>query len=166
MLFSQLPTEIIQLFMQYTCIRDEKRSSGISSFFLSTHRENSTERLSRIKSNELNFNLLLSHIIANEKDGFAILHDKECMNILIEQTPKNLPHWILGLAECQPNLVYFLLWVPAYKNLLTLEEFRHLQSYESFGKFIISNGILPPESELTDRCKMDIEDDFLFSNKV
>lgn len=99
---------------------------------------------------------LLNFIQNNEQDAPVILQNKICKKILLEKRPKNLPHWILSLAEKHPKVVTNFLQDEEYKNSLSPIEFLYLvRNYPDLEEFVRGNNIAEPmQNNILD------EDDF------
>lgn len=68
----------------------------------------------------------LDCITVDEKTGYAILFDSTCKDILINKRPKMLPHWILSVAQAQPNLLQPILEDDDYLESLSFSEINFL----------------------------------------
>lgn len=88
---------------------------------------------------------LLTHIVNNPEDAIEIVQDEICQNILIENRPNDMPHWLLGLMDCQQNLALHLLKIDTYRNSLTLDEFTFLrENYPAVQDLAVKNSIAEP----------------------
>lgn len=147
MMFDRLPEELLKELSDFLNLKHEVSFSLINRKFNEQFRLNLLRRLDAIlsKNEKVFFSHLLHFVQKNEKDGLAILKDPFCKNILIEERPKQLPHWMLGIAECQPVLMPFLLNDNDYKNSLSPEEFEYLmQNYSAIKVFVEKHQITPP----------------------
>ncbi|WP_454782323.1 hypothetical protein [Legionella sp. WA2022007384] len=132
-MFSKLPNEILEIICSYLNVKEE-RNLGL--FFKNVENVRKEQLMRRAKkilngSEQVVFCHLLQCIIESEKDGLAILQNERCKNILLNQKSKSLPHWILGIGECQPNLLEFIMEDTDYRNSLTKLETEHfITNYE------------------------------------
>ena len=83
--------------------------------------------------------------------GLAILRDKHFKAVLLQKRPLLVPHWILGIPECQSTLMHDILTDCDYRNSLTREEFDYLKrNYPQLNEFIIDQQLPPPTASRTD----------------
>lgn len=123
-MFSSLPNEILKMICDNLNIKDERKLAFLSPVVNALSREEMSSRLALVLNNpepEV-FYQFLKCITDDEKTGYAILQDETCKHILINQKPAELPHWILSVAECQPNLLEFIMNDEYYRNSLTNNE--------------------------------------------
>ncbi|MBN9228101.1 MULTISPECIES: hypothetical protein [Legionella] len=129
-MFNGLPLKLLVKMCHDLEEKCEDNLSFVSSYSSSIYRQKMECRLAAILATPTSkhFIQLLAYIQNDAEDGRAILLDETCKRILLEKRPKELPHWMLSLAECHLALVSVLLKDEDYKNSLSLSEFRYLIS--------------------------------------
>ena len=138
-MFSKLPNEILEIICSYLNVKEERNLGLFFENVENVRKNNLITRARKILNSpeQVIFCYLLQCIIESEKDGLAILQNEYCKNILLTQKSKSLPHWILGIGECQPHLLEFIMEDTDYRNSLTkLETEYFITNYEK---------LLPPK---------------------
>ncbi|STX44864.1 Uncharacterised protein [Legionella donaldsonii] len=161
-MFDSLPTELIVKICTCLGVKDDYEFSFTSKLAKELHQQRMQSRLATIlaKPTTNQFIQFLNCIQDNAEDGLAILLDETCKKTLLEKRPKTLPHWMLGLAECQRDLVAILLKHDDYKNSLSPTEFRYLvRNYSDLATLVKNNNIAEPPEALTPSEKAPNEDD-------
>ena len=159
-----LPDELLKKLSDFLTLKNEVSFSFINRNQREQFNQNLNSRLNTLlnKNEKIFFSHLLAFVQQDEKDGLAILKDPFCKNILIEKRPKQLPHWMLGIAECQPVLMRFVLNDNDYKNSLNPEEFEYLvQNYPPIKAFVENHQIAPPSADasLLDDYELEADND-------
>ncbi|PWY53849.1 hypothetical protein DGG96_20150, partial [Legionella qingyii] len=110
-MFSNLPNEILEIICSSLNVKEERNLGLLFQNVENLRKKNMMRQLTKVLSSPepVLFHHLLQCIIDNEKTGLAILQNEYCKNILITQKPNSLPHWILSIGECQPNLLEFIM---------------------------------------------------------
>ncbi|WP_454784631.1 hypothetical protein [Legionella sp. WA2024007413] len=155
-MFSNLPNEILEIICSYLNVKEERNLSLFFKNVENVRKYTLENRLARVLngSEPVIFCYLLQCIIENEKTGLAILQNEYCKNILITQKSKSLPHWILGIGECQPRLLEFIMEDKDYRNSLTKLETEYvITHYEK---------LLSPELAVTIHEELANKKDFPF----
>lgn len=150
-MFDKLPMELIFKICSYFDVKEEYEFSFTSHLAKTIHQERMKSRLAVILANPTSdqFIQFLTCIQDNAQDGLAILLDETCKKTLLEKRPKTLPHWMLGLAECQRDLVAILLKIEDYKNSLSPAEFRYLvRNYSDLEALVKDNNIAEPSETI------------------
>ena len=150
-MFDKLPMELIFKICSYFDVKEEYEFSFTSQLAKTIHQERMKSRLAVILANPTSdqFIQFLTCIQDNAQDGLAILLDETCKKTLLEKRPKTLPHWMLGLAECQRDLVAILLKIEDYKNSLSPAEFRYLvRNYSDLEVLVKDNNIAEPSEAI------------------
>jgi len=123
-MFSSLPNELLKIICDNLNIKDERNLAFLSPTVNAWSREEMSSRLAHVLKNPAPdvFYQFLKCITDDEKTGYAILQDETCKKILITQKPAELPHWILNITQCQPNLLEYIMEDEDYRNSLTPSE--------------------------------------------
>lgn len=157
-----LPKEILKLICDNLSVREE---CYLSSFFPNTKQvfeEDLERRLAAVHKNSTQqdvFFVLLNLINDDEKTGYAILLNENCKQILINQRPKSLPHWIIHLPETQPDLFQAIINDKGYRDSLSASDTQYL--INNHGNLLARNLINLLQAEMKDKPINALEGDEL-----
>lgn len=91
--------------------------------------------------------VFLECISEDKATGQFLLSTQLVKEILVKYRPLELPHWLLGLAECQSELVPIVLSDDEYRNSLSKREFSYLcRNYSDIAAEVKTQKIPPPLS--------------------
>ena len=147
-MLDSLPNELLFKLYDYLGIKDKCKFASVSTLMNRIHQDRMQSRLAAVlaKPTPNQFIQLLTCIKDNVYDGLAILQDETCKKTLLEKRPKELPHWMLGLAECKPDLLVFTLKDEDYKKSLSPDEFDFLvRNYPELDTLVKEAQITAPE---------------------
>ncbi|ARH00378.1 hypothetical protein [Legionella micdadei] len=127
-MFKDLPYEILVKICDQLNIKDERSLGFFSSEVKAVTMAEMQRRLFKVlqNPNPNAFCQFLECITSDEKIGYAILFDSTCKDILINKRPRTLPHWILSVAQAQPNLLQPILEDQDYLESLSSSEISFL----------------------------------------
>lgn len=149
-MFHKFPLKTIKIICKKLGIKSE---FNFSFSFSSDYKQQLQSQLSLVLKNPTSaiFCKLLDCIQENEEAGYAILQDETCKKILIEKRPQELPHWILGVAVCQPNLAPIILKDEDYRNSLNADEFIYLVSNYPQLKIPVAPYVITSKENIDDK---------------
>lgn len=146
---NHLPVDLLEKINSFLANNEQGKFSRVSFFARKAYLAHLNHLVDEFtgQTQEEQLALYLYVIYEQPEVGIAILKNEHCKKILINEKSDCLPHWLLGLAESNKELILYALNDEQYKNSLSKQEFDALINNNSYvSDFVTKNNITPPLS--------------------